>query len=161
MVERRGRLRTGTTTGVGAAVVFAMFAAVTGCAEPEGEKFSATAPVLAADGARAFERYCASCHGSDARGGGAVAAVLRLTPLDLTKIASRRQGVFPASEVRHHIDGRIEHIAHGTRGMPVWGERFSDEVAGTEARDELVRGRLYALVDYLQSIQDPAPTTVR
>jgi len=117
-------------------------------------------PILTAQGAQYYAQYCASCHGPTGRGDGPAAGALRTPPADLTKIAARRDGVFPSAEIRYHIDGRYEHAAHGTREMPVWGQRFSEEIAETQVRDELVRGRLYTLVDYLQSIQDPAPKKI-
>ncbi len=134
---------------------------VAGCSDPEpAERFSKTAPVLAEDGAILFGRYCASCHGPDGRGGGPVTVVLRDRPADLTSIAARRDGVFPSAEIRHHIDGRIANPSHGSREMPVWGQRFNQQLAGSAVADELARGRLVALVDYLQSIQDPPPSKV-
>jgi mono/diheme cytochrome c family protein len=112
-------------------------------------------PALVSRGAQHYARYCASCHGTGGRGDGAVAAALRTPPADLTKVAARRQGTFPAGELRAYIDGRLATAAHGTREMPVWGETFREEIPDTQLREEFVRGRLYTLVYYLQSIQDP------
>lgn len=131
-------------------------------ARADAEKADAPTPnpVLAQQGAQHYARYCASCHGMEGRGDGPAAEALSTAPADLTKIAARRDGVFPSAEIRYHIDGRYEHAAHGTREMPVWGERFSEEIASSQVRDEIVRGRLYTLVDYLQTLQDPPPTKV-
>ena len=51
------------------------------------------------------------------------------------------------------IDGRASIAAHGGREMPVWGRAFADEVGGDAVGDEVVRGRLLILVEYLRSIQ--------
>src|SRR5215211_2384958 len=59
-----------------------------------------------AEGKAIFQLYCAACHGSDARGGGPVAADLKTPPPSLREIAKRRQGKFDDAEIRAYIDGR-------------------------------------------------------
>jgi mono/diheme cytochrome c family protein len=110
-------------------------------------------PVLAAMGSEHFVRYCAACHGSDGRGAGPAAAALKTAPADLTRIAARRGGEFPAGEIARFIDGRFAVAAHGTREMPVWGERFGERVPEAGVSEEIVRGRILVLVEYLKSIQ--------
>jgi hypothetical protein len=76
-------------------------------------------------------------------------------PPDLTRIAARRGGAFPMEAIADRIDGREEPDAHGSRAMPVWGERLAESyVPGgfTEAR---IRNRIDVLVDYLESLQQP------
>jgi hypothetical protein len=104
-------------------------------------------------GAELFERFCAACHGTEARGDGPVARGLSTAVPDLTRINERNGGRFPADAIRETIDGRSPVLAHGTRVMPVWGYEFwveegADITAEREAR-ELVR----RLVVYLESIQ--------
>jgi len=103
-----------------------------------------------------FAQYCASCHGADARGAGPVATVLITPPADLTGIAARRGGAFPADEIAAWIDGRLAPPAHGTREMPVWGVRLAEGLPPGELSQDLVRGRILTLVEYLRSIQAPA-----
>ena len=112
-------------------------------------------PVLAEIGAPIFTRYCASCHGMDGRGNGPTAAALRARPADLTGIARRRNGAFPTAEIAKFIDGRFEFPAHGSREMPVWGERFGSDVPDAEVGESIARGNVASLVEYLKSIQDP------
>lgn len=100
-----------------------------------------------------FARYCAACHGVNATGNGPVASVLHVRPPDLTGISERRGGVFPAGEIASVIDGRFEVAAHGTRAMPVWGRVLGEPIAEGTTADEVSRGRIDALVAYLQSIQ--------
>jgi len=101
-------------------------------------------------GAELYQRLCASCHGHSGLGDGPVASQLKVLVPDLTRIARRHGGVFPAEDVRHIVDGRSVHMAHGTRTMPVWGYEFSaTEDATSTAAGELVR----RLVEYLRSIQ--------
>jgi mono/diheme cytochrome c family protein len=103
----------------------------------------------APDGAALFKTYCASCHGIDAMGNGPMAKVLRHNPPDLTRIALKNMGVFPAARMRRIIEGRdVE--SHGDRDMPVWGDAFKmvrDGQADTPA------DRIEALVQFLDSIQ--------
>ena len=87
------------------------------------------------------------------RGRGPVASALRTPPADLTQIAKRRGGAFPTAEIAAYIDGRAEVQAHGSRDMPVWGERFSEQVGGGSLGEEVLRGNLLVLMQYLQSLQ--------
>ena len=110
-------------------------------------------PVLAELGAEAFPRYCASCHGVKAQGDGPAAAALIVRPADLTRIAARRGGKFPDGEIARFIDGRFTLAAHGSREMPIWGERFGDAIPDSGVAEEVTRGRIATLVEYLKSIQ--------
>jgi mono/diheme cytochrome c family protein len=104
-------------------------------------------------GEELFERFCASCHGTGARGNGPVASTLNVMVPDLTTIEFR-YGEFPATLVRDVIDGRgIDMRAHGTRTMPVWGYEFWVEEGGDVAAQNSVRQAIAKLVDYLRSIQ--------
>lgn len=104
-------------------------------------------------GQQYFVRYCSSCHGMEGRGDGPAAAALRTPPADLTRIAQRRGGKFPAEEIAAYIDGRTAVPAHGSREMPVWGERFGEMVGVPGVSEEVVRGNILVLIDYLKSIQ--------
>jgi len=109
--------------------------------------------VLADMGRPYFERYCASCHGLSGAGDGPTAGVLRAPPADLRLIAARRGGEFPDGEVAQFIDGRFDVKAHGSREMPVWGERFSQNIPEPEVADAIARGKIVVLIEYLKSIQ--------
>jgi hypothetical protein len=89
----------------------------------------------------------------DGRGDGPAAPALQPPPADLTRIAQRRGGHFPTTEIRAYIDGRIGVLAHGRREMPVWGERFEEMGEGSSLGEALARSMLSILTDYLQSIQ--------
>jgi mono/diheme cytochrome c family protein len=104
-------------------------------------------------GQQYFVRYCSACHGVAGRGDGPAAAVLRTPPADLTRIAQRRGGRFPVAEIAAAIDGRTVVPAHGSREMPIWGERFGEMGGGGSVGEEVVRGNLLVLIEYLQAIQ--------
>jgi hypothetical protein len=104
-------------------------------------------------GAELFDRFCASCHGGEARGDGPVAASLNVAVPDLTTIASR-YGEFPSMLIRDVIDGRgIDKRAHGTRTMPVWGYEFWVEEGGDVNAQRAVRDAINKLVEHLRSVQ--------
>jgi mono/diheme cytochrome c family protein len=119
----------------------------------EGDSRSPADPVLADLGAAVFLRRCAVCHGEDGRGNGPAAGALRTPPADLTRIAARRGGAFPEGEIARYIDGRFAVQAHGTREMPIWGERLGERIPEAGVSEEVVRGQLTVLVEYLESIQ--------
>ena len=73
----------------------------------------------------------------------------------MTRIAARRDGVFPDGEISRTIDGRFDIPSHGSREMPVWGEQFSQAIPESGLGDEVARGRIATLVEYLKSIQQP------
>jgi mono/diheme cytochrome c family protein len=104
-------------------------------------------------GPELFRVYCASCHGADGKGGGPVASSLRVEMPDLTQIARRQGGQFPAEQVRRIIDGRKTLPPHGTRDMPVWGSAFR-AAAANDPQSQAQSDRLIdLLVQYLRSIQ--------
>lgn len=144
------------------AIVFVCLALVSACAPPSSTRDEQAAaagreadPVLSELGAEYFQRYCAACHGVDARGNGPVSGSLQVPPLDLRRIALRRGGDFPAAEIGRKIDGRFEIEPHGSREMPVWGQVFASDVPEMEMAESITRGYVSALVEYLKSIQDP------
>jgi mono/diheme cytochrome c family protein len=114
-----------------------------------------------------FQSSCASWHGVDARGKGPVSGQLKVPPPDLTLLARNSNGVFPATAVYESVEGSKTIPAHGTREMPVWGERFNPiiilphyvdpsywKMAGPEQSPEVVvRKRILAVVDYLGRVQ--------
>lgn len=127
--------------------------ALTGVASAPNAGERAWDPALAEMGAERFADRCSSCHGADARGKGPVSPVLRTPPADLTRIAARRGGEFPAGEIARFIDGRFEVTAHGTREMPVWGRIFSAAIPEPGTGDAIARGLIATLVEFLKSIQ--------
>ena len=114
-----------------------------------------------------FQSSCASCHGADGKGKGPVSTQLKVPPSDLTLLVKNNNGVFPTNAVFETIYGSKTIPAHGTRDMPIWGERFNPivnlphavdpsywKLAGPEQSPEVVvRARILAVIDYLNRIQ--------
>ncbi|MGH9679761.1 MAG: c-type cytochrome [Candidatus Acidiferrales bacterium] len=97
-----------------------------------------------------FHAYCAPCHGLDGKGGGPVARDLKTRPADLTALAKKSGGKFPAERVRKIISGdEPTLISHGTREMPIWGPIFHQ----IEEDQDFGNIRLSNLSKYLESIQ--------
>ena len=101
------------------------------------------------------DRYvndCGGCHGADARGGGAVAAALKMPPSNLTVLSRDNSGQFPEDYVRRVVDGReLPPAAHGETSMPVWGEHYKRALPGYS--EAMVSEKIDALIAYLKSVQ--------
>ena len=115
----------------------------------------ASQPWLLAQGERTFVRLCTACHASGGSDREVMAAGPGVTPPDLRTIAVRRSGRFDPAEISEWIEGRSIPDAHGTRQMPVWGERLSEKYAPYVEGDALMGPTLDALVAYLASVQEP------
>ena len=109
--------------------------------------------VVLTSGQLEYHNYCASCHGHDGKGKGAMADLLRAVPADLTQLTKKSGGQFPFWRIYGTIDGREAVMAHGSRTMPVWGAHFLTEAGGQPLDEQRVIGRILALVYYLESIQ--------
>ncbi|PCD76542.1 c-type cytochrome [Pseudothioclava arenosa] len=107
-------------------------------------------------GEKLFTQYCASCHGTDAKGGGPMAEYLTVAPADLTTLSAHNDGAFPMLRVIHTIDGRTGVRAHGGP-MPVFGDLFmaeTDDGVERSYNEALeTRGRVLSLATYLEALQ--------
>jgi mono/diheme cytochrome c family protein len=111
---------------------------------------------IIAGGKIKYQQYCANCHGSAGKGDGEMAKLLVFKPADLTRLSQQNKGEFPFWRVYRAVDGREIVRGHGSREMPLWGFVFQVEEGddGTGAEEDLVRGRIWQLVYYLESIQE-------
>ena len=108
-------------------------------------------------GAKEFQQRCALCHGNNGKGNGPYAFALVYKPSDLTKLSIENNGQFPFLETYSVIDGREIAKAHGTRLMPIWGDRYTEESwskVSPEHAKTLVRGKIFELLLFLNSIQE-------
>ena len=118
-------------------------------------------------GSDEYRISCLSCHGVGGKGDGPLAKFLTVKPTDLTQLANNnggqypniKAGAYPFLHVYQVVDGRADVPAHGERAMPVWGNRYLQELPGTAGPsyagvyEKQVRGRILELVYYIQSIQ--------
>ena len=117
-----------------------------------------------------FERSCAICHGFNGKGEGTMSSSLTKMPSDLTRLTKNNNGHFPFTSVYRTIEGTPNVGVHGTREMPIWGDRYRreaeeynklakkyHEITQQTAIDEYLysRGLILDLIIYIMSIQEP------
>jgi len=111
---------------------------------------------LLARGQAHYQRYCAVCHGKQGKGKGPLAEYLKITPTDLTQLSKKNGGQFPFWRIYRIVDGREEVRGHGTRAMPLWGDeiRIDEKEARPQFQEDLIAGRIWQMLSYLQSLQE-------
>jgi len=105
-------------------------------------------------GAEDFAAYCAVCHGAGGRGDGEMAAMLDRRPADLTRLARRKDGEFPATRVMAKIWGYTGG-QNGTAVMPNFGPLLAGETVPYDGGDGIETPtplRLVQLADYVKSL---------
>jgi mono/diheme cytochrome c family protein len=102
-------------------------------------------------GEQMYKQYCAVCHGSDAKGQGPLAAMLKTPPPDLTTLKRRHMGKFPTEYVKNILEFGPGPSAHGSSDMPTWGPifRYNDK-----QNERVVQQRIKNLCDFLASLQE-------
>jgi mono/diheme cytochrome c family protein len=145
-----GALITGAALACVVAFGWSPQGATQGAVKNQGSKQEDARLIESIQGPALYKAYCASCHGTDAKGGGAMAKSLKVPPADLTRISARNAGKFPLMRIEGIISGEEQAgSGHGTREMPVWGSIFSQVT-----RDQdLGRVRIDNLARYLRDIQ--------
>ena len=100
-----------------------------------------------------YETLCASCHGADGTGKGAV--LTEANPPDLTELSLKNGGKFPFAHVYRAIDGREMSKSHKRFAMPFWGEYLQQHQGpgSTPASEAAVKERIVGIVRYLETIQ--------
>ena len=101
-------------------------------------------------GKEMFNSYCAVCHGTNAKGDGPAASAMKVAPTDLTALAQKNGGKYPAAHVGSVIRGQGTLPSHGSEDMPVWGRLFSSISQGHDAQ---VQQRVANLVEYIGTLQ--------
>jgi|SRR5271165_2139565 len=104
----------------------------------------------ASSGQAMFASYCAACHGASGKGDGPAASEFKVKPADLTLLAKNNHGEFPSDHVWAVLHFGAKAPAHGTSGMPVWGELMRALEPNESMKQEQ---RIHNLVSYLQTIQ--------
>jgi len=138
-------IRLAFAIAVGFVLAFAMAAS----AQTKEIKRVPVTPTSDISGEASFKAYCTVCHGAAAKGNGPAAPALKVPPADLTQIAKKNSGKFPALQVKMSLTGDTVVAAHGTRDMPMWGPVFR-----SVENSSVVELRLRNLVDYLEKIQE-------
>ena len=112
-------------------------------------------------GKREYSENCAVCHGASGKGDGPLAGIINQRVADLTTLSKANNGAFPFARVYEVIDGTRETKGHGTRDMPIWGSVYNEQAPQWLGYDytrqdarAFVRGRILALIGYLQTLQE-------
>ena len=108
-------------------------------------------PPVVASGPEMFKQYCAACHGTGAKGDGPAAYALKIPPANLTTLAKRHGGKFPAEYVAAVLRFGPGITAHGSTDMPTWGPLFQ---ILDKQNERAVQQRIKNFCNYLASLQE-------
>ncbi len=112
------------------------------------QSIQSSTPSRIPSGEELYEQDCAICHGKDLKGTGGVPEPYREPP-DLTTLARKHGGTFPATYVRNVVETGSTIPAHGPAEMPIWGTDFvRDEWTAQE-----MAARIANLVNFIKSRQ--------
>jgi hypothetical protein len=106
-------------------------------------------------GGATYRLLCVGCHGADGRGSPAVSRALKFRDVDLTTIALRNGGVFPAGDVAIAMTG-LGDTGHARVKMAPVVAMFAEEFKSFASKivvDELVARRIDHVVAYIESLQ--------
>ncbi len=104
----------------------------------------------ATSGKEMFVQYCAPCHGADGRGNGPAASAMKSQPTDLTQLARKHDGKYPANNVASVLKFGGGPGVHGSAEMPVWGPLLQSL---DKFHDTVVQQRISNIVSYIETIQ--------
>ena len=107
-----------------------------------------TSPV---SGKEMYMAYCAVCHGTDGKGNGPAASAMKIPPTDLTTLAQKNGGKFPAAHVAAVIRGEALTPSHGSHDMPIWRPLFSSISHGHESEVQQRTTNLFTFIETLQA----------
>ncbi len=110
-------------------------------------------------GEREFMKNCAVCHGSGGKGNGSIIDFLKQSPADLTQIRKNNHDRFPMQATYEIIVDAGRTRAHGNKDMPIWGDKYAQEIIDREGEFGMDNGssakqRVLELVFYLATIQE-------
>lgn len=112
------------------------------------------------EGKLLFMKNCVACHGVTGHGDGPNAVHLRTQPADLTQIAARRDGVWPMLEVMSILDGYFK-STNPREDMPIFEDFLDNDMVEFDTGNgliTLVPSKLIEVANYLETLQNPAPT---
>jgi mono/diheme cytochrome c family protein len=107
------------------------------------------APIASSEsesGAQLYKNYCAACHGVKGKGDGQVARYLKGPPADLSTLAQRNNGRYPADRVTATLRNGTDSV-HGTSDMPIWGPVFQSR------GKDVAQTRIRKLTEFVESLQ--------
>jgi mono/diheme cytochrome c family protein len=103
-----------------------------------------------ASGKDMYNQYCAPCHGMNGKGSGPAAPAMKAAVPDLTQLAKKHDGKYPASSVASVLKFGSGPASHGSAEMPVWGPLFQSL---DKYHETVVQQRISNLVGYIETLQ--------
>jgi mono/diheme cytochrome c family protein len=103
-----------------------------------------------ASGKQMYAEYCAPCHGVEGKGNGPAAAAMKVPPTDLTQLAKKHDGKYPANSVASVLKFGNGPGAHGSAEMPVWGPLLQSL---DKYHDATVQQRISNIVNQIETLQ--------
>ncbi|HEY1484081.1 MAG TPA: cytochrome c [Candidatus Acidoferrum sp.] len=107
-----------------------------------------TAPTA---GEEMFAAYCVGCHGADGLGYGRYSGDCTVPPSDLTQLARKNHGIYPAEKVRQILREGTGQAPAGRGYMPIWEPLL--KVLNGDAPG-VTEVRIRSLVEYVRTLQD-------
>jgi mono/diheme cytochrome c family protein len=109
-------------------------------------------------GQEEYRQHCAACHGLEGRGDGPIGQMLKTPAPNLARIAQRNGGTYPVEKIYDIIEGSSVVAAHGTRDMPLWGDRYRRDAKPqtpdqSDVATQQAQQRILSLVYYLGTLQ--------
>ena len=109
-------------------------------------------------GQEEYRLHCAACHGLEGLGDGPIGQILKTPAPNLALITERNGGKFPVQKIYDIIEGSSVVAAHGTRDLPLWGDRYRaatspqtpDQVS---LANDQAQQRVLSLVYFLGTLQ--------
>jgi mono/diheme cytochrome c family protein len=105
----------------------------------------------ASSGKEMFTPYCAPCHGVDGAGNGPAASAMKTPPTNLTQLAKKHDGKYPANTVAGVLkfgSGGGANPAHGSTDMPMWGPLLQSLA---KYHDSAVQQPISNIVTYIET----------
>jgi hypothetical protein len=122
-------------------------------ADTEVNKVAPAAGVVAAPtaGGEMYAAYCVGCHGEDGLGYGRYSSDCTVPPSDLTQLARRNHGIYPAEKVRQVLRQGTGQAPAGRGYMPIWEPLL--KVLNGDAPG-VTEVRIRSLAEYVRTLQD-------
>jgi mono/diheme cytochrome c family protein len=98
-------------------------------------------------GKQMYKDYCAACHALDGKGNGPAVEYLKAPPADLTTMAKRNNGKFPAEQFASVLRFGTSTHPHGTSDMPIWGPLFRSQ------NKDVAELRIHNLSSFVEAMQ--------
>jgi mono/diheme cytochrome c family protein len=116
--------------------------------------FAGSLVISSTSGSEMYKVYCAGCHGKDGRAKTRSARFCVVPPSDLTLLALRNRGVYPALRISRVLHEGTGKRVRGQGYMPVWEPLLTSMNAESPEVTEL---RIHNLTHFVKTLQAKSP----